>query len=211
MSGRNDIQSEPELRSAKREAQRSRRGRPRDPGLDRAILDSAFSLMVETGIRGFSVREVARRSGIPKSSIYRRWPTRAELLSAVLSRLAADETAPDTGSIRSDLIEVVRKDIQSLNDSGSALPRVALESRDDPELAPVVREVVNERRSGRRPVFERAVERGEVDRSVDFDSALDMLQGMLWSRLITHRTLAENDADDIVDCALHGFASNGRH
>ena len=190
---------------------RPRRGRPRDPGLDRAILDSAFALMVETGIRGFSVREVARRSGIPKSSIYRRWATRADLLAAVLSRLSDPETASkDTGAVRSDLTAVVQREIASLESSGSALPRVALEARDDPELAPVVREVLESRRRAAYPILERAVERGEIARDVDFDAAIDLVLGPIWSRLIAHRGLTEGDAEEIVDRALHGIAKNSK-
>src|SRR5687767_7720234 len=166
MSGRSDMQATIPTSSSPT-SKRPRRGRPRDPGLDRAILDSAFALMVETGIRGFSVREVARRSGIPKSSIYRRWATRADLLAAVLSRLSDSEiAAKDTGDVRGDLTSVVQREIASLESSSSALPRVALEARDDPELAPVVREVLASRRRAAYPILERAVERGEIARDV---------------------------------------------
>src|SRR5687768_12362435 len=186
MSGRSDMQATIPASSSPA-AKRPRRGRPRDPGLDRAILDSAFALMLETGIRGFSVREVARRSGIPKSSIYRRWPTRAELLAAVLVRLESPGNAPDTGSMRGDLVEDIRREIHSLQNSMQALPRVALEAREDPELAPVVRDVIESRRRARYPILERAVDRGEISRDVDFDTAIDLLLGSLFARLIAQR------------------------
>jgi AcrR family transcriptional regulator len=192
-------------------SKRPRRGRPRDPGLDKAILDSAFELMVETGIPGFSVREVARRSGIPKSSIYRRWATRAELLAAVLARLSAsDAEHPDSGDVRADLTAAVRREISSLESSGAALPRVALEARDDPELAPVVRDVIASRRRAAYPIFERAVERGEISRDVDIDVAIDLVLGPIWSRLIAQRTLVAGDAEEIVDRALHGLSPNSK-
>src|SRR2546421_11720578 len=140
------------------ERHRARRGRPRDPGLDKAILDSAFGLMVETGIRGFSVREVARRSGIPKSSIYRRWPTRADLLTAVLARLRDEAgAAPNTGNVRGDLVELVRRDIDALSDGHAVLACLAFAARADPEPSPVVREVVAERWRAHYPILERAV------------------------------------------------------
>jgi AcrR family transcriptional regulator len=161
--------------------------------------------MVETGIRGFSVREVARRSGIPKSSIYRRWPTRAELLAAVLGRLSTNGEVPDTGSVRSDLVAIVRGEIESLSRSDGVLPRVALEARDDPELAPVVRDVIRGRRQSKSKVMSRAAERGEVRRDVDPDSAIDLLFGPIWSRLISHRELKAGDAEAIVDDVLRGL------
>jgi AcrR family transcriptional regulator len=166
--------------------------------------------MLETGIRGFSVREVARRSGIPKSSIYRRWPTRAELLAAVLVRLEVPGSAPDTGSVRGDLVEDIRREIHGLQNSMHALPRVALEAREDPELAPVVRDVIASRRKARYPIFERGVDRGEISRDVDFDAAIDLLLGALFARLIAQRPINEEDADDIVDCALQGIATTSR-
>lgn len=168
-------------------------------------MDSAFALMVETGIRGFSVREVARRSGIPKSSIYRRWPTRGELLAAVLSRLSTNGSAPDTGSLRGDLVEIVRKEIASLEESDGVLPRVALEARTDAELAPVVRDILSQRRRTNASVVSRGAERGEVRANVDTDAALDLVLGTVWSRLIRHGPLRASDADGIVDDAIKGI------
>jgi AcrR family transcriptional regulator len=189
-----------------------RRGRPRDPQLDRGILDSAFTLMVETGIRGFSVREVARRSGIPKSSIYRRWPTRGDLLAAVLARLSMNGTAkiPDTGSMRGDLIEMARNEIASLAESDGVLPRVALEARDDPELAVVVQAAINSRRQVGEPILTRAAERGEVTRDVDSEVAMDLVLGSIWSRLVAHRPLEASHAPEIVDHALRGITGGTR-
>jgi hypothetical protein len=131
------------------------------------------------------------------------------LLAAVLSRLSDSEiAAKDTGDVRGDLTSVVQREIASLESSSSALPRVALEARDDPELAPVVREVLASRRRAAYPILERAVERGEIARDVDFDAALDLVLGPIWSRLIAHRGLTAADAEDIVDRALHGIAKN---
>ena len=62
-----------------------RRGRPRNHELDAKILDAARSVLAESGIRGFSLLEVARRAGVPKSTVYRRWRTKRELLAAALS------------------------------------------------------------------------------------------------------------------------------
>ena len=190
----------------------TRRGRPRDPELDRGILESAFTLMVETGIRSFSVREVARRSGIPKSSIYRRWPTRADLLAAVLARLSTNGSTkiPDTGSLRGDLIEMARTEIASLTESDGVLPRVALEARDEPELAAVVQAAINSRRRVGEPILTRAAERGEVSGDVDAEAAMDLVLGSIWSRLVAHRPLEAKHAPEIVDNALTGITGRAR-
>ncbi|MEX0950380.1 MAG: TetR-like C-terminal domain-containing protein, partial [Acidimicrobiia bacterium] len=123
---------------------------------------------------------------------------------------ARDASVPDTGSIRGDLIEMVRGEIASLGDSGRVLPRVALEARDDPELAEVVQAVINSRRRKVVPVLDRATERGEVHGDLDHDAATDLVIGSIWSRLVAHRPLEPANAAEIVDSVLRGIArTNG--
>jgi len=183
--------------------ERRRRGRPRDPSLDRAILE----LLVETGVRGFSVREVARRAHIPKSSIYRRWRTRAALLGSALEQFGEDTpTQPDTGGLESDLVAMVREQMVGIASTRGPLARIALEVRDDPELAPVVRDVLARRRSALYPVFERAVARGDLPAGVNIDEAIDLLVGPIWIRIMMQRPVTEADAPTIVARALKGMA-----
>jgi AcrR family transcriptional regulator len=187
--------------------ERRRRGRPRDPSLDRAILDASFELLVETGVRGFSVREVARRAHIPKSSIYRRWRTRAALLGSALEQFGQDgPTQADTGSLEGDLVELVREQMLGITTTRGPLARIALEVRDDPELAPVVRDVLAKRRRALYPVFERAVARGELPKDVDIDEAIDLLVGPIWIRIMMQRPITEADAPALVERAMKGLA-----
>lgn len=187
--------------------ERRRRGRPRDPSLDRAILDASFELLVETGVRGFSVREVARRAHIPKSSIYRRWRTRAALLGSALEQFGNETpTQPDTGGLESDLVAMVREQMLGIASTRGPLARIALEVRDDPELAPVVRDVLAKRRSALYPVFERAVARGDLPAGVNIDEAIDLLVGPIWIRIMMQRPVTEADAPVIVARALKGMA-----
>lgn len=188
--------------------ERRRRGRPRDPSLDRAILDASFELLIETGVRGFSVREVARRAHIPKSSIYRRWRTRAALLGSALEQFGQDtSTQPDTGGLESDLVAMVRDQMLGIASTRGPLARIALEVRDDPELAPVVRDVLAKRRSALYPVFERAVARGDLPANVNIDEAIDMLVGPIWIRIMMQRPVTAADAPEIVRRALKGMAT----
>jgi AcrR family transcriptional regulator len=188
------------------DGERRRRGRPRDPSLDRAILDASFALLVETGVRGFSVREVARRAHIPKSSIYRRWRTRAALLGSALEEFAnSSTTQPDTGRLESDLVAVVRDQMAGISNTRGPLARIALEVRDDPELAPVVRDVLAKRRGELYPVFQRAIARGELSADIDVDEAIDLLVGPIWIRIMMQRPIAEADEPAIVERAMQGL------
>jgi AcrR family transcriptional regulator len=67
-------------------------GRPRSAAVDEAILRAAFTLFIERGIAGASIERIARRAGVGKASIYRRWPSRDALLAQAIER-ARNESA----------------------------------------------------------------------------------------------------------------------
>ncbi|KAF4408024.1 TetR/AcrR family transcriptional regulator [Streptomyces lycii] len=107
-------------------AVRGERGRPvaragREPGqaastrrrgaaLEEAILRAAAEVLRESGVPGLTMDEVARRAGTNKNALYRRWPNRVALGVAAYRRLAAARTAPpDTGSLRGDTLEMLRR------------------------------------------------------------------------------------------------------
>ena len=198
------------LNSAREEA-KPRRGRPRDPTLDHAILGAAQRLLFETGVQGFSLLEVARRAGVPKSTVYRRWGSQRELLRATLADIEtqANQPVPDTGSLRDDLVAVLRRRIERLGMHEYRLARIGLEARDDPELTEIVRGVVDRRRRAYYPIFARALERGELRPGIDFDAAIDLAFGGLWSRLVTQRAVDPSEAEAMIDDALHGLTGHG--
>ncbi|MFB4422763.1 TetR/AcrR family transcriptional regulator [Streptomyces sp. QL37] len=89
-----------------------RAGAPRRRGavLEDAILRAAAEVLGESGVAGLTMDEVARRAGTNKNAIYRRWPDRVALGVAAYRRLAAAETTvPDTGSLRGDALELLRR------------------------------------------------------------------------------------------------------
>lgn len=84
--------------------------RRRGEALEDAILQAAAEVLKESGVPGLTMDEVARRAGTNKNAIYRRWPNRVALGIAAYSRLAAaDTTPPDTGSLRGDALEMLRR------------------------------------------------------------------------------------------------------
>jgi AcrR family transcriptional regulator len=184
-----------------------RRGRPRNRDLDAKILDAARSVLSDDGIRGFSLLEVARRAGVPKSTVYRRWRTKRELLAAALSAFGSGTSAtPDTGTLRGDLVALVRERIDDLRWRRETLGELGLETRHDHELGRVVQATIERRRHACHPIFERALARGELRAGIDFEVALDLVVGPVWSRVMSHR-LGPRAADEIVDGALDGFGA----
>src|SRR5436309_15957251 len=106
-----------------------RRPGGRSARIRQAVLDAAFAELGEKGYGGLSIEAVAQRSGVAKTTVYRRWPTRDELVADALdSRSDRNEPLPDTGPLRGDLkalCEGVRAKITSNYGKAMLKSRVA--------------------------------------------------------------------------------------
>lgn len=89
--------------------------RRRGAELEAAILDAAWDQLADRGYEGFTFEAVAERAGTSRPVLYRRWATRVELLQATIRHHgdAEDTTAPDTGSVRGDLLAALRRSNRS--------------------------------------------------------------------------------------------------
>src|SRR5260370_11663714 len=84
---------------------KTRRGRPRDPAVDEAILAAAIDLLAEAGYARLTMDQVAARAGVGKASLYLRWPNKVALVAeAIQHRSAVVPEVPDTGSLREDML-----------------------------------------------------------------------------------------------------------
>lgn len=85
--------------------------RRRGPALEAALLDAAWQELIEKGYAGFTIESVAARAETSRAVIYRRWPGKPELAQAAAIRAAGKDrvTVPDTGSVRDDVIELLRR------------------------------------------------------------------------------------------------------
>jgi AcrR family transcriptional regulator len=143
------------------------RSEPRRRGdeLVQAIYDAALAELVENGYASVTMDTVAQRARTGKASLYRRWPTRVELImDAIHSRIPDVDSMIDTGSLRSDLIALFDRFAAELaGPIGQALRGVWAESLGDEEHH---RRVRNHSRHGGltliRAILDRAVERGEI-------------------------------------------------
>jgi AcrR family transcriptional regulator len=186
-------------------------GRPRDARADRAIVAAALELMAEHGVRDLRMEDVAARAGVGKATIYRRYRSKDELVTATVRTLVSEITVPDTGSTRGDLLGLMRDAVNVYGRSleAAAMPSLVEAMSRDAELARSVREgFLAARRAALRVVLERGVERGDLRSDLDFDLALDVLGGPLFYRLlITGGPIDERLAEGVVKLILRGFAS----
>ena len=177
------------------------RGRPRREGADEEILTAARDLLRERKYRDFSVDEIAARTGVAKTTIYRRWPSKGALVAATVEPLAAaDLEETDTGSLKSDLTILLRRFCETL--SGELGPVVAAligEAQTDSELQQILRKVLTPRRKLFHDALDRAVKRGELAANTNHELFVDMLRGPVWTRLLlTGGKIDDQLADSIV-------------
>jgi AcrR family transcriptional regulator len=187
------------------------RGRPRSAIADQAIREAAVDLFAERGFEGFSVEDVAERAGVGKATVYRRYPTKVDLVVEAAACLAANEIAfPDTGNLRDDARELARALIAAFKSSpaGRVMPAMAFERRRYPELDARYRKFLADRKARTRAVLRRAVERGELPRDTDVGVMSSMLVGPIFHRLmITQEPLNDAFVDALVDALLRGFGA----
>ncbi|MFJ4223228.1 TetR/AcrR family transcriptional regulator [Microbacterium sp. NPDC089695] len=138
-------------------------GRPRDPGVEAGILSAVQELLIENGYAGTTIAAVAQRAHCGRSAIYRRWETKAELVVAAVRALQVTADAPDTGTLRGDLLAAALHFAEADERTAGVLASILSEIGRDEELREVAYRVI-----GGPPVavltsvIERWIERGEV-------------------------------------------------
>lgn len=138
-------------------------GRPRDPGVEAGILVAVQDLLIESGYAGTTIAAVAQRAHCGRSAIYRRWETKAELVVAAVRALQVTTAAPDTGTLRGDLLAAALHFADADERTASVLASILSEIGRDEELRDVAYRVI-----GGPPVavltsvIERWIDRGEV-------------------------------------------------
>jgi AcrR family transcriptional regulator len=156
-----------EARKADEPAEQPRRvpARRRGAALEQAILRAAVDELLESGFPGLTMDRVAKRAGTNKNAIYRRWPNRAALGVAAYRQLTVvDLQLPDTGELRGDVLELLRRANRYWSSPIGDILRGLLSSvGDDPELLAQVREQAGDGGSSMwLTILERAVARGEA-------------------------------------------------
>jgi AcrR family transcriptional regulator len=187
------------------------RGRPRDPGRDTRILEAAVSLIGEVGYDRTTVDAIAERAGVSKPTIYRRWAGKREIVAEAI-RCRRDTTAtPDTGSLRGDLLAVVRGLRESLRGENAQLA-AGLTSllRSSDELAALFREhVIAVERKRYAVLLERAAARGEIAGAAGMTPLFaDVAGALVFSRvMISGEPIDDGFVEDLVDRVLLPIAA----
>lgn len=186
-------------------------GRPRSAVADGAILDATLELFAELGFEGLSVEGVAGRAGVSKATIYRRYPSKIDLVMAACENLVDASVAPppDTGSLRGDIEGIIDNLLRVVTGTvaGRALPQMISETVRTPELAAAHRAFVAERRKIAIAAVQRGIDRGEVRAGADVEVAADLVAGPVFYRhLVSGAPLDRRFVAELVESVVRVLA-----
>jgi AcrR family transcriptional regulator len=190
-------------------------GRPRSAQAHQAILGATLEVLAEDGYEAMSIEAVAARAGVGKTTIYRRWASKEELVIDAIRSVHADVPIIDTGHLRDDLISLLHNGYQVIRKRpllGKLALKVVGEYLTQPEtfqcvlsqyLVPRFQQVFH--------LIEQAQARGEIRENVDPLFVFGLLMGPLLCRSIFTSVLASvpppaDFVEQIVDTVLQGIA-----
>jgi AcrR family transcriptional regulator len=176
-----------------------------------AVIEVALGLIAERGVMATTVDEISERSGVAKTTIYRHWDSKADVVLDAISTQLAPPPSPDTGTLRGDLQELVTGLAWALTDSplSPLMPSLIDAAERDPEFAELHRRHAGQRHDVVRGVLRRGVERGELPTDVDLDAAMALLAGpVLYRRLMTRGAVDGDFCRWLVDVVLSGLGAD---
>lgn len=186
-------------------------GRPRSEDADRAIVTATLDLLVESGVAGLSIEQVAAAAGVGKATVYRRWRSKEDLVVHALASIEEPIPRVSGTSVRDDLVTLVDHIRRRHDDTqaGRLLACISQEGERHPELRRRYFETVIEpRREAVRAVIARGVATGELRDDLELDLAMLLLSGPMLAavKLIPHSDpVPKTLAADIVDAVLDGL------
>lgn len=146
--------------------------------MDDRVAAAAVELFGETGWSGFSIEAVARRSGVGKASIYLRWRSKDDLLVDALTRRLDLMKQVDTGSVRTDLVQLARQMLDLyLGPAGRAALRLGVEPPQNPVVSGHFAALNHSQVLAARAVVRGGIDRGELRPDVSVTMLLDTLCG----------------------------------
>lgn len=169
------------------------------------LLAVTLQLLQEHGYDRLTVDAVATSARASKATLYRRWPTKAELvLAAFVQGTRQVAIDPDTGSLRGDLLQLGLQISAHVNTHAGTIRAVLVETSRSAELAEMMqRHFLDERKAFMERVLARAVDRGEIKASAVTEELWDLLPGYLIYRSIsTGRPASHRTVHDLVDNVL---------
>ncbi|MGA8431282.1 MAG: TetR/AcrR family transcriptional regulator [Candidatus Sulfotelmatobacter sp.] len=183
-------------------------GRPRSEQARTAILRSTLKLLGQNGFSDLTIEDVAGNAGVGKATVYRWWPNKAALVADSFARGTIRKLHfPDTGSVRADMNQQMRRVIQIFRSrQGRIVSAILAAGQSDTDVMAAFRErFMKPRRQDAYATLRRGIRRGELPRDANLDLLLDALYGPIYMRfLIRHDTLTPDFVDGLCELVLGG-------
>ncbi len=187
-----------------------RPGRPRDQAVDAAILDATVDLLAEQGFLALSVEAVAARAGVAKTTVYRRWPGKNELVMDALCDMKGLTLDLPGESVRGDLLHVLHRmrTLWVTGRFGSLMRRLAADGIERPDLYREFRSrFVAPRQAVMRSIIERGIADGSIREDIDVQWMIALLISPIVTAVMTHQNrVTRQQIDFTVDTVLRGVA-----
>ena len=197
------------------EAHKRRAGRPRSAQSHQAILEATRELIAEEGIRGISIEAIAARAGVGKTTIYRHWESKADLIVEALNEYYREAPINDTGNFRNDMIGLFKKAVE-LREAQPLLVSVGYQAFAEVQTDPAFMRTLYQK------IFEpriqhlieyitRAQASGKLNPNLDPLSILFLMGGpvgyvFILSRLLPNYRVTDELIEQTVDAVLNGIA-----
>jgi AcrR family transcriptional regulator len=182
---------------------------PRSERARADVLEATADLVAEVGVDRVTIDEVAARSGVAKTTIYRHWPTKQALVvDAVRVVCFPHPATPNTGDLRADLIScfdgMVRASLSGR--TGQMLPSLLDAAHRDVALDVLLRDYLRERSAPARTVLELAQLRGVLPADVDLDFAVTLVAGpLIFRKVVLREPITADFVTEVVDAALRAL------
>ncbi|WP_433598255.1 TetR/AcrR family transcriptional regulator [Nocardia sp. CA-135953] len=155
-----------------------RRGRPRNPDVEDKVFDAAMSVYARDGWAGFTFETIARETGIGKPALYRRWPSRGDLLAQTFRARLFVVDRIDTGNLHDDLLALARITLEHmLSPHGQAIAHMRIDVPRYPEVAESTAEYRESTTAAARQIVRRGIRRDELPPGTPPTLVLDMVVG----------------------------------
>jgi len=204
------MQNPPER--SRRTGARAARVGGRSERVVRDVLSAAAAEMARVGYVALRVEDVAARAGVNKTTVYRRWPTKADLVKDTLRGLGGDlREAPDTGSLEQDLLELLRRVVARVTTlEGQGIYRVLMAELHQPEVESFARSLREEHAAPWYEALSRAVDRGELPEGSDIKLVAEMIRGAVANRTFRLREpVDEGFLEGVVALVVRGAQAGG--
>lgn len=188
--------------------------RPRGSRVVSKVLDAAIERLAVVGFERLSIPEIAKQAGVNKTSVYRRWPTKSDLVRAALgASMGSAAPAPSTGNLRSDLVRAARLAAAFVESpSGRGVLRMLLAEGANPGVRELAASMLRQQEAeGPRALFALAMARGELVLDADVALVLSTVAGALMHRaFVEQRPLSDAFIEGVVDLVLDGVSRGAR-